>query len=337
MDPLTQGVLGAALPQAVTKKRELLRKALPIGFISGMLPDLDVLITSKSDPLLYLEYHRQFSHSLIFIPFGGLIAALLLWPFFRKHLKFPQIYTFATLGYATHGLLDACTTYGTLLLWPFSDMRVSWNVISIIDPLFTLPILILILASAIKKSQRLAQIALAWAFLYLGFGLFQHERAKNFARDLAESRGHSWSRLDAKPSFANLWLWKLVYETEEHFYVDAVHVLISPKLIPGEKIQKLVVERDFPDLDPNSTQRKDIERFRWFSNDYLAVHPGMPDVIGDVRYSLIPNSVNPMWGIRISKDRPDLHVPFEFYRDMSQRDLFLKQLFQPSQLASKNE
>ena len=48
-------------------------------------------------------------------------------------------------GYATHGLLDACTSYGTVLFWPFSNERLTWNNISIVDPLLTIPALILLL------------------------------------------------------------------------------------------------------------------------------------------------------------------------------------------------
>lgn len=58
MDPLTQGLLGATLPLAVSNKRNLAVVGV-LGVVSGMAPDLDVLIRSSTDPLLYLEYHRQ--------------------------------------------------------------------------------------------------------------------------------------------------------------------------------------------------------------------------------------------------------------------------------------
>ena len=82
MDPLTQGTIGAVLPQALSKKN--LGIVALLGFLSGMAPDLDILIRSSTDPLLSLEYHRQFTHSLIFIPFGGLICALILFTVFKK-------------------------------------------------------------------------------------------------------------------------------------------------------------------------------------------------------------------------------------------------------------
>ena len=79
MDPLSQGPVGAAFAQSTANKNNLLKMGV-IGFLAGLAPDLDVLIQSSTDPILSLEYHRQFSHSLFFIPFGSLIVALLFFP-----------------------------------------------------------------------------------------------------------------------------------------------------------------------------------------------------------------------------------------------------------------
>ena len=136
MDPLSQGTVAAAFAQSSANKNNLLKVAL-VGFLAGLAPDLDVLIQSSTDPILFLEYHRQFSHSLFFIPFGSFIVALLIFPLIRKSMSFKTVYIASLLGYATHGLLDACTSYGTLLFWPFSNERITWNNISIVDPLFT--------------------------------------------------------------------------------------------------------------------------------------------------------------------------------------------------------
>ena len=119
MDPLSQACLGASLSQSSTNDKSKLISALLIGGVSGMAPDLDVFIRSVDDPLLFLEYHRQFTHSLFFVPFGALLCTLLFYPFFQKRLSFKLIYLFSFLGFATHGFLDACTSYGTQLYWPF--------------------------------------------------------------------------------------------------------------------------------------------------------------------------------------------------------------------------
>lgn len=307
--------MGGVLPQAVAKSGKTVLYAGIAGFLAGMAPDIDVFIRSSTDPLLFLEFHRQFTHSLIFIPVGGLISALVLFPFFKRRLPFRELYLFTTLGYGTHGLLDACTTYGTQLFWPFSNYRVAWNNVSIIDPLFTLPVLALVIAAAKKRNPRFARIGLAYGLAYLLLGVIQNERAERVGEELARSRGHSPVRLEAKPTFGNLLLWKVVYETHDEFFVDAVQVGFGSKVYPGDSVAKLDVRKDLEWLDPASVQYQDVLRFQWFSNGYVAHHPTKPHVIGDIRYSLLPNQIEPLWGIRLNPAEPDAHVSFENFRE----------------------
>ena len=116
MDPISQGVLGAAFAQTRGPK-QMLAKAAAIGAIAGMVPDLDVLIRSSTDPLLAVEFHRHFTHSLFFIPIGGLLCSLLLYPLLGKRwqLSYRQTLVWCMIGFATHGLLDGFTTFGTKL------------------------------------------------------------------------------------------------------------------------------------------------------------------------------------------------------------------------------
>ena len=317
MDPLSQGLLGAALPQSSAAGRYAVSAGL-LGFLAGMSADLDVLIRSSSDPLLFLEYHRQFTHSLIFIPFGGLICALVLHFAIgrRRGLSFYQSLLFCTLGYATHAMLDACTTYGTMLFWPFSDVRIAWNTISIIDPLFTLPLLLGVVLAALRRRPLYAQIALVWALGYMALGLWQRNEAMAMGRDIAVQRGHEPIRLEAKPSFANVLVWKVVYETDDRFYVDAVRAGIAPRVFEGDSVQKLNIDRDMPWLDRASQQAKDIERFRWFSNGYIARDPLHDNRVIDVRYSMIPNEVAPLWSIELHRGAKEGdHADYLVHRD----------------------
>src|SRR5210317_2011631 len=216
MDPVSQAVLGASVPQAVSRKIHLAAATL-FGALAGMAPDLDSLIRSDTDPLLYLEFHRQFSHSLFFIPIGALICTAVFYALFarRWQISFKLTYLFCFLGYATHGLLDACTSYGTQLLWPFSNERFAWNTISIVDPLFTLPLLALVITGARKKKPLFSQIALCWVIFYLGLGVFQNYRVTEAGTQLARERGHTPIRLEAKPTIGNLLLWKVIYEMKD--------------------------------------------------------------------------------------------------------------------------
>ena len=308
MDPLSQATLGAAAAQSLIKKSDLARIAL-IGALAGMAPDLDVLIQSSTDPLLQLEYHRQFTHSLIFIPVGALVCAIAFWPFMRRHMSFKAIWLTALAGYATHALLDACTTYGTLLLWPFSDARIAWNTISVIDPVFTLPLLGFVIAAGVKKSQFIGRLGMAWVAFYLSIGAIQEERAMAAGEALAADRGHAPAVVSAKPSFGNLLLWKTVYEYDDHFWVDAVRAGGDVTIIEGDHVARLNLQSSFPWLDTDSQQARDVERFRWFSNDYLAIDSDDPFLIVDMRYSHLPNEIKGLWGIRLDPDASaDEHV-----------------------------
>lgn len=301
MDPLTQGTLGAALSQtAATPAR--VRAYAAAGMLGGLAPDLDILIRSSTDPLLYLEFHRQFSHSLLFIPFGAGLVTLAAWPLLKRHLRLPEIYIAALLGYATHGLLDACTSYGTQLFWPFSDTRVAWNWISVVDPLFSIPLATLAVLAAIARRRALAVAGLCWATAYLGLGALQHHRASALAQDLARERGHELTRLSVKPGFANLIVWKAIYEADGYIYVDGIRAAPTAGVCEGERIPLFNASRDLPWLDPDSQQAQDLARFAWYSDGWLAVDPTDPGYVVDVRYAALPNRIEALWGLRVNEN-----------------------------------
>lgn len=321
MDPLTQGVLGASLSLSVSKKQHLVVAGV-FGLLAGMAPDLDVFIRSERDPLLFLEFHRQFTHSLFFIPLGSFICALVLHRLIGKpqELSFKQSWLYSTLGYSTHALLDSCTSYGTQLFWPLTNERYAWNTVSVIDPLFTLPILILLIVTLLKRNIRFARMAFLWALIYPTLGMVQRERAEAAGWQLAKTRQHVPIQLEVKPSFANILVWKVIYETEGRYYVDAVRVGSSVKKYPGVSIEKLDVSRDFPWLDMHSQQAKDIERFSQFSKGFLAKEPEEELRIIDVRYSIVPNQIDALWSIKLSTSTTvDAHVEYATHRDNSSK------------------
>lgn len=321
MDPLSQGLLGAALSTS-SSKRETLKVATICGALGGMAPDLDIFIRSQTDPLLMIEYHRHFTHSLAFIPIGGLLVALALYVFFRKRASFGLVYLFTTLGFATHGLLDASTSYGTRLLWPFSDYRVSWNIVSIIDPIFTFTLLIFLILALWRKSRKLMRIGLTLALCYLTLGFYHQQQAGDAIRELADQRGHHIERLWLNPTIGNHILWRSVYEaTDGHYYIDAVHASYWKPIfiIEGTSITKIDKETIFPELAKESTQRDDIRRFAYFSKDFIYIHPQDPHLIADLRYGRLPNDLNALWAIRVNPQTPDAHVKFMNLRHFEDR------------------
>jgi inner membrane protein len=119
----------------------------------------------------------------------------------------------------------------------------------------------------------------------------------DIALQIAQSRGHVPLNLGVKPSFANLIVWKAVYEHQGRYYVDAIRAAKSTSVIEGSSTEKLDLAKHFTWLDEGSQQARDVQRFGWFSNQHLAIDPDDKSRIIDIRYSLIPNRMDGMWGI----------------------------------------
>jgi len=317
MDIVTQGLAGAVLAQSFSKGHET-RLALVIGFMAGLLADIDALFTqSDVDPLLQLDFHRHFTHSIFFIPFGGLIAALLMWPVLKKYLPFKRVLLFTTAGYATSGLIDACTSYGTSLLWPLTDERISWNIISILDPLFSFALIAAIAFAAVKRTPRYAAFGVCFAISYMLVGFAQHERVEAMAMALAESRGHTVERIEIKPTMGNLVLWRSIYEADGYFHMDAMRAGLSgEKQYIGESVKRFEFS-DLPEVTEGSVLAEDIKRFRFFSDGYIALFPGEKPMLGDTRYSMLPTSTKPIWGIELDLADQQSHTPFNQFHDAS--------------------
>jgi inner membrane protein len=327
VDPLTHGLLGAAAGQ-LTASGERRWPSAAAGFVAALLADLDVLLSDASDPLYQLEFHRQFSHSLLFVPLGALLATTLLgwWP--GRQMGWRKLYLACLAGYASAGLLDACTSYGTQLLWPFSDTRFAWNLVAVVDPVITLGLLGLLLLS-LRRPARWAVLPLLWMALMLSYGGVQQHRARVAAHQLQQERGHQPTETVVKPTLGNQLLWRVCYIFEGRIYADGIRtdLLDSPRLYPGESAPLLVPERDFAALQGTRSYR-DLERFARLSVGYLIQHPADPEVVADARYAMLPTSLLPLWGVKLDLAHPEHGVRFLTYRDSSRpvREAFLYML-----------
>lgn len=285
MDLLTQGVLGATLAGSAAPPREL-RAGAAAGFGAGLLADADALIRSAGDPLLALEFHRHFSHALAFVPFGALLAAALLWPMLGTRLGAARLYLYALLGYCLSGVLDACTSYGTHLLWPFSEQRIALDLIAIVDPLFTLA-LALPLAIALRTRRRLAaMLGIGLAGAYLGLAALQQQRATGALERFAAERGHAAERMLVKPTLGNIVLWRGLYVADGMVHAAAVRAGLTARVHAGARAPLATV----PGAGPQA-------RFAALSDGWVIRHPERPAMLGDARYAMLPTALRPLWGI----------------------------------------
>jgi len=289
--------LGKALP----------RSAALIGCLAGMAPDLDLFLGSRTDPVASILYHRQFTHSLIFVPLGALLVSLLfVW---SERFKGARLAVFgaACIGYGLHGPLDACTSYGTLLLWPFSSRRIAWDVIAIIDPLFSLTVLVGVLWALSTQRPRAARVAVCCAAFYLGFGLWQWQRATTVQDQLAEARGHVIEHRRVMPVPSSLVSWRAVYVADGQIHVDGLWVpWWHSALVKVGGVSDLASFDDVPRaMAERDGTRRVFEVFAWFADGLIAPIEAVPTTIGDLRYAAEPASLTPLWGMQFEAQQSD--------------------------------
>jgi inner membrane protein len=330
MDPLSHAALGAAWAAPVVRSQQFVAAAAA-GAIASLVPDADFLIRSAGDPLLAMEYHRGFTHALLFSPAGAALCALAIFPVWRRWLTFSACALCCLLGWLSHELLDACTSYGTELFWPFSRERVALDLVSAVDPLLTLPLLGLVAYGLLRRQRAFAMAGIAWVSAYLAVASMQQLRAEDAARELAASRGHAPAHIEVKPSLGNIFLWRTIYEAGGDYHIDAVRVGLEAQHYSGEIRPKLDLARDFPWLLPDMQQWSDVERLARLTSGYLAVDEQNGNRIEDIRYSLVPNRADAFWGIELDRMRGrEGHVAYVTMRirSVAEGRELLRMLFQ---------
>lgn len=302
MDSITQGVLGAAAAQALLKRR-LPQGVGWIGAFGGLLADADVFIQSSSDPTVGWLFHRHFTHSLIFIPLGGLVAALpFLWMKRFRHDRTAVILA-AIIGYATHAPLDLLTSYGTQLLWPFSNHRFALDWIGIIDPIYTVILALGLYLTGRTARPRFVRGAFLLATLYLCFGGWQHYRAGKVQQDLAARRGHQITHARVMPAPGSLLLWRSVYTHDGQMSVDGIRLpwFGAARVAQGGAVD-VVTFSDLPaHAQANAETKRRFEIFQWFADGLVAPIANAPQAYGDMRITAEPESLTPLWGLQLDE------------------------------------
>ncbi|TSJ41233.1 metal-dependent hydrolase [Fluviicola chungangensis] len=222
MDSLTQIVLGAAVGEAVAG-RKMGAKAALWGAIGGTIPDLDVFLRFFYDPLDAALVHRGFSHSLLF----ALIAGIFLMYFSGKGSG--KKYTHRTwfllwfLSIVTHPMLDIFTNYGTQFFWPL-DWRLTFNSVFVIDPLYTLPFMVLLIGALFmnreSKRRRIWNwIGIGYSCLYLlwgvGIKLFVYSKTDSYFEQAAIHP----KRAMVTPMPLTSFYWDLIVEDDSCYYI----------------------------------------------------------------------------------------------------------------------
>ena len=312
MDSLTQIVLGAAVGE-VTLGKKAGNKALVWGAIGGTIPDLDVILNAFLDPVQAVLAHRAFSHSIFFPILIAPVLGWLLKKIYRRDDLTAGDWTklfFWTIF--THPLLDIFTNYGTGLFYPLWEERIALNTIFVIDPAYTLPLLIAFIVTFFfkrndKRRRWLNWAALGLSSLYLGITVINKININRQVKNHLAENSLPYESFITIPAPLNNILWSVIIQTKDGFWVGYRSILeknskLSLDFIPqqGELLEDIYSEPE-------------IQKLIFFSKGYYALaRTGEEIVFKDLRFSTVKGwfdlSAGYVFSFHIFNKKPPLSI-----------------------------
>jgi inner membrane protein len=264
VDSLTQVALGAAVGAATMGRRTAVWKSVLWGAFCGTLPDLDALI-DHGNPVLNMTEHRSESHALFWLTLVAPLLAFAIAALHRELDRFRRWWLAIWLVLITHPLLDAMTVYGTRLALPFEDRPFGVGSVFIIDPLYTLPLLIGLIVTLSRRGPRRWRanlIGLTLSTAYLGWSMVAQAIVEEQVREALVAQHGAEGRafpVLVTPTAFNTILWRIVVMRDEHYDEAFVSLLDRgrpPRMESFERGKELYEQtRDIPA----------VQRMAWFT------------------------------------------------------------------------
>jgi inner membrane protein len=297
MDTLTHALSGALLarataPQSASDQTLPLGRRLLVGFLAAAAPDLDFVI-GYLGPIEYLYHHRGVTHSLILLPLWAFLLARLCAVIWRRERPWRAYFGVIAMGLAIHIVGDWITSFGTMILAPFSDARYGISTTFIIDPWFTGIILAgLAAAAAWQRSRAPALAGLAVLVGYVSFQYVLQPRAVDFGASYARAAGIERPQISALPRPVSPYNWMVVVGDGERYHYSLVSLsrrepatlaagagfierLSAPYLPPGQAVWTQTARYGVAPaevaLAKEVWRQPQLAFFRWFA-EYPALY-----------------------------------------------------------------
>ncbi len=186
-------------------------------------------------------------------------------------ISYIQWYNFFFWAIITHPILDCFTVYGTQLFQPFSDYRVSWDNISVADPVFTMVFGMCLLGASFyhrsdKKRRYWNYLGIGLSSLYMMWTFSNKAKVDTILEQSLEKQEIPFSRYMTSPTILNNILWNGTVESDTSFWLGQY------SLWDKEPIFKLKeVNKNYNLLKYDLEEDKTLKVLKWFSKDYCAV------------------------------------------------------------------
>jgi inner membrane protein len=224
VDSLTHTLTGAVIARAVDDEK-IGNWGTIAGLAMGIFPDTDFVL-GLFNRQFYLEYHRDFTHSLLLIPFYSLFFS---WLFVRisRRPHFWSFYKICLPVLVSHVILDLLTSYGTMVFSPFFEHRYAWDLVFIIDLIFSGIIILPLLVSLFwrKRTPWICRGSLFGLILYILFCWVQHNQAIALAKVFAKNVNEEVMEVASLPQPLSPFRWANYVETKDKVYQGLVDFL----------------------------------------------------------------------------------------------------------------
>jgi len=285
MDSLTQIALGSAVGHAILGNK-VGRKAVLWGAALGNLPDLDVFIP-YGGPVEAFTYHRGFSHSLLI---HLLISPLIVWLILKIHTSMQAYKTrwfwLVFLCLSTHALLDSLTVYGTQLLWPLTEYPFAISSMFIIDPVYTLPLLVGVACTLLPKisstrAYKINATMLVLSSMYLCSSFILKVIVDDKVTTALSDRQIKVSNYISTPAPLTTFLWRIVVMSDGQYYVAYASVFDEPNEVT------INAYNTTPALLNDIENEWGVKRLQWFTKGFYSVHEQQNNVVlSDLRMGM---------------------------------------------------
>lgn len=292
MDLVTQGLLGATVAQAGYSKKIGVSATL-YGFVLGLVPDFDI-VAAMFGPWVSMKYHRGPTHSFLVLPLMAVPIGLLLKKVTRSGAPSKYWVGMSFWCLMTHPIIDWFTTYGTCLFWPITSRRYAIDALSIIDFIFTLPLLIVFVIGTLKlfssaARMKIAVAALTISMLYAGLGYYNSQQMLATGRQLFVSEGFEPVEVRATPTMMNIKVFRVVAkDAANRFMLSYLRAPEGDILVPPR-----LFESDTSEFVTKALEHEHGELFKWFAMDMILARQFTDEkgsntvVLQDMRYGML--------------------------------------------------
>ncbi|SDX86708.1 metal-dependent hydrolase [Flavobacterium degerlachei] len=292
MDSFTQIALGIAVAEICAGKK-LKNKTFLYGSVLGTIPDLDVVVGLFLDPIDAVLIHRGISHSLFLFLFLSPLLGWLISKTEKNKINFLHASNMVFWCLFTHVLLDMFTSWGTQIIWPL-DYRFALKTIFVVDPLYTIPLVIALIIvwktkdAVLRKKHIIKGLLISSFYLLLScfiklYALSQFEKA-------LKRQGITYSEIIVKPTAFNTILWNANVAKPDSY------LLADYSLLDSQPITFTAYNKNKP-LESKLNGNSDFEKLKKASEGwYIISQKNKSLYFNDLRFGLLnDNPINPQF------------------------------------------